>query len=136
MKKNICYYESYESLILKSLTPKKKKRATGFEPATPSLGSSYSTTELCPLTEPYHTAFALLFQAGFSTQLASPVHLLPQQFQNQRPSRGRGILETVAQQISRVFRSYLRRNKHTILIYLVISIFKHPFQISVNFPIT
>ena len=29
--------------------PKKKERATGFEPATPSLGSSYSTTELCPL---------------------------------------------------------------------------------------
>ena len=26
-----------------------KERATGFEPATPSLGSSYSTTELCPL---------------------------------------------------------------------------------------
>ena len=31
------------------LLAKKKKRATGFEPATPSLGSSYSTTELCPL---------------------------------------------------------------------------------------
>jgi hypothetical protein len=26
-----------------------KERTTGFEPATPSLGSSYSTAELCPL---------------------------------------------------------------------------------------
>jgi hypothetical protein len=28
---------------------KRKERATGFEPATPSLGSWHSTAELCPL---------------------------------------------------------------------------------------
>ena len=34
---------------LGSQDKQEKERATGFEPATPSLGSSYSTAELCPL---------------------------------------------------------------------------------------
>ena len=45
----IFFMEDIEDKARILMILKKKERTTGFEPATPSLGSSYSTAELCPL---------------------------------------------------------------------------------------
>ena len=56
------FLPSFSQMLNVKTRPKKKERTTGFEPATPSLGSSYSTAELCPLSFPGHNYNCMLVQ--------------------------------------------------------------------------
>ena len=49
----------------------KMERETGFEPATSSLGSWHSTTELLPLSRQYKYSISNHLRIGFKTRLSA-----------------------------------------------------------------